>query len=179
MKTILHHFRYRWFPQAFTDVFNILGFSIPFVIIFSYWYDLLTMGRSTSKFNIPDLILITLIIWLFSGSICIFTGNYYTEVLSDADGLHARYLWGKLDVPWASIVSLKPMFSIPRQRTTFVVKCRLKSVGVVHRLYGFYYTCRFSPCIIIHKDLLMESDELIRRIRAAIQQNQDVINSRN
>jgi hypothetical protein len=172
MNTIQHHFRFRWFFRSYNSLFNFFGLLLPLIIIFTYTFDSVVNGRTITLAGILDRIPYILIIWLFTAPLLILTGNYFTEVISDECGLHVNYIWGKLDVPWANIISIKPMFVI--QKKTMVITFRLKSLPFIHRFYSFYSTLRFNPCIIIHKELLMESDELMRRIATAVQRNQEV-----
>lgn len=171
MNTILHQYSFQWLYRPFTKIFNLIGVFFPIVVILNIYISSLIEQKPFQIFNFPVFIIIILLFWLFLGPMFIFSGNIWQEIVSDREGLHVKFMWGKLDVAWDEIISVGPIYGLPWAKNRLIVKTKTRPSTFIHRLYGFFYSLSFRPCIFFGREI-SEGDELYRRINLAINENQ-------
>jgi hypothetical protein len=160
----IHH-KYPSFTEFFTIAFNIFGFLFP---LFTFFYPLFEAIAHHAPITFEG-IAVFLFLAIFAG-VCIFlAGNFYSEIVSDRDGLHINFLWKHLVVPWEDIIDIKPMFNIPFLKGHWVIKTR--SLTFFHRLYGLLYGFSPYPSVVFSKGI-SNYEELSRRIRTKLRKKQ-------
>ena len=168
MKPILHSYG-KWM-RYFTSLFNILSFCTPPSMTV---YILVQLSSSNHEPVVWGLLIPLLcIIWLLAPVAILLGGNFYTEILSDQDGLHIKFLWKQIVIPWGEIIEQKPMFRSRWVRKFWVIKTR--SLTPFHRLYGLLYAFSLAPSIV-YSDQISNYAELNRRIRANLRKEHEKV----
>ncbi len=165
MYPLHHHYSPLWLLRAFNALMNLSGLLLPMALLAASLVGSERNARITSLEQVlPLLVLLT-----FGLTAGIVTGNFFTEIVSDADGLRIRFLWKYLVVRWDEVVEVKPMFYlVPLRSGSWVVRTR--ALTPFHRLYGLLYGFTLSPSFVYLKGM-SNADELSRRIRAAVKAN--------
>jgi hypothetical protein len=164
MHPIHHKYPVSWFMKLYTILFDISGFIFP---LFIFFYPLFKAISNHLPITFGEIVWL-FIIAIFSGSCLILAGNFYTEIVSDKDGLHIYFLWKHLFVPWEEIIELKPLFNIPFLKNIWVIRTR--SLTFFHRVYGLLYSFSLYPSLVFTKGI-SNYDELNRRIRVSLKKN--------
>jgi len=161
MPTIIH--RYHWITRYSNTLFYYFGLAVSLFIFFYPLY--LTVIRHQSlPFTMIDLLFLAVFAWICVMIRC----NFHPDITSDSDGLHTKFLWFDLDIPWRDIIEVRPLFNLRFIKTEQVI--RTHSLTPFHRLYGLLYSFSLHPCLIVSTGI-SDFDELIRRIRDAIREN--------
>ena len=171
MNSILHQYRNQRLYRLFTTIFNFSGFLFPIIVVLNIYISSIIEQKPFAIQNFSFFIIFVLISWLFFGPVIIISGNIFYEIVSDANGLHVQFWWGKLDVTWDEVISVGPMYGLPWAKNRLIVKTKTQPSSFIHRIYGFFYSLSFHPCIFFGKEI-SECDELYRRVTSAIRNNQ-------
>ena len=162
MPKIYH--RYPWYTRYANTLlyYSGVGFSL---FLFFYPFYLLFFRNQPITFNLVVAFLFyAILLWG-----CILLRVYFhPEITTDAAGLHTKFLWFDLDIPWRDIIEVRPLFNLRFIKTEQVIRTR--SLTPFHRLYGLLYSFSLHPCLIVSTGI-SDFDELIRRIRDAIREN--------
>ena len=166
MIPIKHQYHFPKLMLLYTNFFNVLGIIC---LLFSILFPLVAIIVNHETLDLGSLFGVICNGILYS-MIFLITGNFFTEVTSDAEGLHLIFLWRKIDVPWEDVKAIKPVFNIKLLRKNISV-VRTRSLTIFHLLYGLLYSFNLSPSIIIYRGM-KEYDELVKRMEYHIRKNQ-------
>ena len=164
LEPIRHSYKPRWLVQAFTHLSNILTIAFPILYIALFiWIDI-----KNSNENLVVLLILQLICIVITPISFLIAGNFFTEIMSDAEGLHIIFFWRYVTVRWEDIVDLRSIALTLDKHSTFAI--RASSITPFHRIYGMIYSFTLLPTLIFHKNI-SERHELEQRIKTAIRQN--------
>jgi hypothetical protein len=163
---IHHHYSPLWLMRAFNLLMSSSGLYLTIIPMVAGVFGVESNARITSLEQVKFL----LYMFVLSLPIGILAGNFFTEVVSDAEGLRIKFLWKDLVVRWEDVIEVKPMFSWMPLKTRGPWVVRTHALTPFHRLYGLIYGLTFSPSFVYGHGI-SHADELTRRMKAAEKAN--------
>ncbi len=75
MKSILHHYHFRWFFRSFTYLFDFFGLLFPVIIIIWLLIEDISNQEPVSFIDVTISLAVALVIWVFACPIILLAGN--------------------------------------------------------------------------------------------------------
>jgi hypothetical protein len=161
MHPIFHYHKPRWLhrvEEIMTDT------SVVILIVFFLIY--IPIYHSAGQ---PDVLhwissffymFLYQLLFIFTLLICIAIRRiFYSEILSDNEGLHIEFFHIPFVIPWEDVIERKPLFNLFKKHQVI----RVRSITPIHRIVGLIYSFTFHPCLI-YSAAVNEHEELTRRV---------------
>ncbi|HPH95327.1 MAG TPA: hypothetical protein PKW33_19650 [Anaerolineaceae bacterium] len=101
--------------------------------------------------------------------ILLFAAYFYSDLVSDAEGLHTRFLWIRLTIPWENVIDRVPLFTFSHQKHIWVI--RVHVLSPFHLFYGLIYAFSIHPGLV-YSSAIDHYEALNQRIDQASKNNQ-------
>ena len=164
MLPLRHTFPPAWLWRGYTLLCEWLGVGLPVLIVVGPVLAAVLAGRPVTVIGIVNLLLLAALAF-----VCFTLAAYFfTELTSDQAGLHVRFLWRRLVVPWDQIIDVRPLFNLPFARGFEVIRTR--TLTPFHRVYGLLYGFTTAPSLLISPGM-SHGAELTQRLSAYVEKN--------
>ncbi|HNB54413.1 MAG TPA: hypothetical protein PK530_20875 [Anaerolineales bacterium] len=90
--------------------------------------------------------------WFIEGILVVFVtiylGNLYPNITTDVQGIHFKFLWFMVHVPWMKIVAMKEIRKSSFTPARWFVQAN--KLTWFHRVYGFFHFGKLESGFLIH-----------------------------
>ncbi|MCC7359852.1 MAG: hypothetical protein IT317_10265 [Anaerolineales bacterium] len=164
MQPLRHAFPPAWLWRGYTLLCESLSVGLPVLILAGPIIAAVSAGRPVTVIGVLNLLLLAALTFVCFA----LAAHFFTELTSDQAGLHVRFLWRRLVVPWDQIVDVRPVFKLPFARGLQVIRTR--ALTPFHRVYGLMYGFTTAPSLLISPGM-SHGAELSQRLTAYVEKN--------